>query len=73
MFFRVCGIAVTLGIVGYMFSMVLKAEKAVEKNPAVVEQKKALRDAGVPVDDKQKLQRHLIEQAREIEASQNAQ
>lgn len=70
MFFRLCGIAVTMGIIGYMFSMMLKADKAIDNNPTVVEQKKALRDAGVPVDNKQQMQQYLLDQAKQIESQQ---
>jgi len=71
MYLRLLGTVVSLGLVGYLLVATLgsnsKVDKAIDKNPTVVEQKKALQSAGVNVDDKKQLHAYVDQQAKQLE------
>lgn len=74
MFWRAVGLAATLGIVAYMMVAVLgnnsKVDKAIDSNPTVQEQKKALKDAGVNADDKEAVKKQLADEVKRLEEYQ---
>lgn len=67
MIFRIAGIAVTLAIIAYMMGMVMRGQEAIENSPVMQENKAALRDAGMPVDDRAAMERELMKQAQDIQ------
>jgi hypothetical protein len=67
---RLGGILVSLGITGYLIWAMLssnsKVDKAIDANPTVVEQKKALKDAGINADDKKALNKALSDSVNQL-------
>lgn len=67
---RLGGILVSLGITGYLIWAMLssnsKVDKAIDANPTVVEQKKALKDAGINADDKKALNKALNDSVNQL-------
>lgn len=74
MFIRAVSLAVTLALVAYMMVSVLgknsKVDKAIDANPAVQEQKKALKSAGVNADDKDAVKKQLADEVKRLEEFQ---
>ncbi|MCC7036685.1 MAG: hypothetical protein IT560_05190 [Alphaproteobacteria bacterium] len=74
MFLRAVSLAVTLALVAYMMVSVLgknsKVDKAIDANPAVQEQKKALKSAGVNADDKDAVKKQLADEVKRLEEFQ---
>lgn len=74
MFIRAVSLAVTLALVAYMMVSVLgknsKVDKAIDANPAVQEQKKALQSAGVNADDKDAVKKQLADEVKRLEEFQ---
>jgi hypothetical protein len=74
MFLRAVSLAVTLALVAYMMVSVLgknsKVDKAIDSNPAVQEQKKALKSAGVNADDKDAVKKQLADEVKRLEEFQ---
>lgn len=74
MFIRAVSLAVTLALVAYMMMSVLgknsKVDKAIDANPAVQEQKKALKSAGVNADDKDAVKKQLADEVKRLEEFQ---
>ncbi|MDE1151248.1 MAG: hypothetical protein PW788_01830 [Micavibrio sp.] len=75
MIFRLIGLVVSFGIVGYLLYSVLssdsKLDQKINANPAVMEQKKALEGAGVNAGDKKELKKYLNDQAKQLEEYQS--
>lgn len=74
MFLRAVSLAVTLAIVAYLMVSVLgknsKVDQAIDSNPAVQEQKKALKSAGVNADDKDAVRKQLADEVKRLEEFQ---
>ncbi|MBL8713480.1 MAG: hypothetical protein JNM12_11310 [Alphaproteobacteria bacterium] len=74
MFIRAVSLAVTLALVAYMMVSVLgknsKVDQAIDANPAVQEQKKALKSAGVNADDKDAVKKQLADEVKRLEEFQ---
>lgn len=74
MVWRAVGVVVSLGIIAWLlhsvFSSNNKVNEAIDKNPVVIEQKKALKAAGVDADDKKALRKNLDDAAKRLEAYQ---
>jgi hypothetical protein len=74
MFLRAVSLAVTLALVAYMMVSVLgknsKVDQAIDSNPAVQEQKKALKSAGVNADDKEAVKKQLADEVKRLEEFQ---
>lgn len=74
MFLRAVSLAVTLALVAYMMVSVLgknsKVDQAIDSNPAVQEQKKALKAAGVNADDKDAVKKQLADEVKRLEEFQ---
>lgn len=68
--FRLGGILVSLGITGYLIWAMLssnsKVDKAIDANPTVIEQKKALKDAGINADDKKAVNKALSDSVNQL-------
>lgn len=74
MVWRAVGVVISLGIIAWLlhsvFSSNNKVNEAIDKNPAVIEQKKALKAAGVNADDKKAVRKSLDDAAKQLEAYQ---
>jgi len=75
MIFRLTGLVVSFGIVGYLLYSVLssnsKMDEKINSNPTVIEQKQALESAGVNAGDKKELKKYLDNQAQQLEEYQH--
>lgn len=71
MIWRAVGVVGTLGIVAWLmhgyFSADTKVDQAINQNPAVQEQKKALKSAGIDADDKKALNKALNDATKQLE------
>ena len=74
MFLRAVSLAATLAIVAYLMVSVLgknsKVDQAIDSNPAVQEQKNALKAAGVNADDKDAVKKQLEDEVKRLEEFQ---
>ncbi|MDI1226970.1 MAG: hypothetical protein PSY14_04720 [bacterium] len=75
MFLRAVSLAATLALVAYMMVSVLgknsKVDQAIDSNPAVQEQKKALKSAGINADDKDAVKKQLADEVKRLEEFQH--
>jgi len=72
MVFRIFGLVLSLGLVGYLLYSVLisnsKIDQSINSNPAVQEQQKTLKDAtGVDPANKKELKKYLNDQAKQLD------
>ncbi|MEZ0223596.1 MAG: hypothetical protein ACAH83_03510 [Alphaproteobacteria bacterium] len=76
MWMRMFGFIITFAIIGYLFYAMNASDKAVknalDKSPAVQEQKKILKEAGVNADDPDALKRDAEKKAKEIDDYQHS-
>jgi uncharacterized protein YneF (UPF0154 family) len=73
---RIVGMLVTFAIIGYLFYAFFgsnnRVKEAVNSNPTVKEQQKALKDeTGVDATDQKALMQYSIDQAKQIQDYQN--
>ena len=71
MIWRLVGMVLSFGLIGYLLYVTLGSNSAVDKsinsNATVVEQKKALESAGVNAEDKQQLRAYIGQQEKQLE------
>lgn len=76
MWMRLFGFVLTFAIIGYIFYALNTSDKAVknvmDKNPAVQEQKKLLKEQGVNADDPDALKKDAEKKAKEIDEYQHS-
>lgn len=74
MLFRMLALIASMCLIGYFlmsyFTSGNKVDKAMNENPAVQEQQKALEGAGVDAKDKKAVQQHLQQQIKDLQAYQ---
>ncbi len=71
MVWRLVSLVITLGVVAWLLHSFLssdgKVDQAISNNPAVQEQKKALKDAGIDADNKKELNKALNDSVKQLE------